>query len=60
MSNEANQLLDEYRDHVRLYVWYTPSEFSLIQGKANKQLAAQHRINAQVAWTRYLEKKAGK
>lgn len=61
MSNELNQLLDESRDHVRLYVWYTPSEFSFVQGKANKQLASQHRINAQVAWFQYqLKKKAGK
>lgn len=61
MSNELNQLLDEYRDHVRLYVWYMPSPFSFVQGKANKQLAAQHRNNAHVAWSQYMEKKkAGK
>lgn len=60
MSNELNQLLDEYRDHVRLFVWYTPSDFSFMKGKASKQLAAQHRINAQVIWSQYQLKKAGR
>lgn len=60
MSNETAQLLEEYRDHVRLFVWYSPSDFSFFKNKANKNLAAQHRVNAQVAWVRYMDKKAGK
>jgi hypothetical protein len=60
MNNEAAAALDEYRNHVLMFVWFLPSKFSLIQGKANKQLAEQHRINAQVSWSLYQFKKNGK
>ncbi len=60
MSNESlESLRDAYFDEIKLYVWYTPSPFSLVKGKANKQLAAQHCISAQVAWVKYMSKKHG-
>jgi len=60
MSTELEQLKMDYLDAVRLYLWYSPSPFSVVQGKANKQLAAQYRAQAHVAWTCYMQRKGGK
>lgn len=60
MSNEVSTLLEEYREEVKLYVWYSPSPFSFFSGKASPPKAAQHRVAAQVAWIRYQTEKKGK
>lgn len=59
MNNELEELRIAYLDAVRLYVWYGSSKFSLFQGKASKPLAEQYKVQAQVAWIRYQDKKNG-
>jgi hypothetical protein len=40
---DDNVLRLAYREAVRLHVWYSPSRFSVQQGKASRELADRYR-----------------
>jgi len=49
------QLIEDYREAVRLYVWYSESKFSFFQGKDSKELADRYRNLAHDLYERWLK-----
>lgn len=55
--SEVSDLLDQYRESVRLFLWYQGSPFSFHQGKASAVLAEKHRTNLHYYLTEWAKKK---
>jgi hypothetical protein len=57
MSNKTNSdLLDDYREAIKLHIWFSESQYSFHQGKANKDASARWLNVAHKVLAEYAEK----
>lgn len=53
----STAIREQYEEAIKLYIWYSPSDFSVVKGKANKEMATRYRNLAQDLWDKYLKPK---